>query len=60
MPPNFHLSLVLASVVQGDAVNCNIRQCSKVLQWRDVTAQAVVRGRTDWAWKSTNYLYPSW
>jgi len=21
--PNFHLSLVLASVVQGDAVNCN-------------------------------------
>jgi len=24
--PNCHLSLVLASVVQGDAVNCNIRQ----------------------------------
>jgi len=23
--PNCHLSLVLASVVQGDAVNCNIR-----------------------------------
>jgi len=21
--PNYHLSLVLASVVQGDAVNCN-------------------------------------
>ena len=24
--PNCHLSLVLASVVQGDAVNCNISQ----------------------------------
>jgi len=24
--PNYHLSLVLASVVQGDAVNCNRRQ----------------------------------
>jgi len=22
--PNYHLSLMLASVVQGDAVNCNI------------------------------------
>jgi len=26
--PNCHLSLVLASVVQGDAVNCNISQSS--------------------------------
>jgi len=25
--PNCHLSLVLASVVQGDAVNCNNCQC---------------------------------
>ena len=24
--PNYHLSLVVASVVQGDAVNCNTRQ----------------------------------
>jgi len=30
MPRNYHLSLVLASVVQGDAVNCN--KFSKVLK----------------------------
>jgi len=27
--PNFHLSLVLASVVQGDAVNCNTHQLNR-------------------------------
>ena len=28
--PNYHLSLVLASVVQGDAVNCNTTKNDQV------------------------------
>jgi len=35
--PNYHLSLVLASVVQGDAVNCNIiplAQSILMLNWK--------------------------
>jgi len=38
--PNCHLSLVLASVVQGDAVNCNIRQNVSIpFAWQQASLQ---------------------
>jgi len=39
--PNCHLSLVLALVVQGDAVNCNISNPSPVMGFNHLKRQTI-------------------
>jgi len=43
--PNYQLSLVLASVVQGDAVNCNSTQQTTSLMYTETTLSCHIRNR---------------